>query len=214
MAYQNGSWPGHPQRYGPAQPPTRGYPVTQNHPGYPGHPAYPGQPATRTWPDGSWPAEPPGQSPDYYVGPPPAPPQYGLRAAPVGVHIVAVLQYVTGVVLILAAGVIGVITFNDGRIGDTSVPESIRGAVTGMGLAIAALALVAGFIALSIGRRLHRGRRGARLLVLVLSAVSLGINVYTLVTTGVADPLSGLVLPTIYLVLLNTPPVRAWFRRY
>jgi uncharacterized membrane protein YhaH (DUF805 family) len=130
------------------------------------------------------------------------------------VHIVAVLQYVTGVVLILAAGVIGVITFNDGRIGDTSVPESIRGAVTGLGLAIAALALVAGFIALSIGRRLHRGRRGARLLVLVLSAVSLGINVYTLVTTGVADPLSGLVLPTSYLVLLNTPPVRAWFRRY
>lgn len=216
MAYQNGSWPGHTQRYGPAQPPTRGYPVTQNHPGYPGYPAYPGQPATQTWPDGSWPAEPPGpgQSPDYYGGPPPAPPQYGLRAAPVGVHIVAVLQYVTGVVLILAAGVIGVITFNDGRIGDTSVPESIRGAVTGMGLAIAALALVAGFIALSIGRRLHRGRRGARLLVLVLSAVSLGINVYTLVTTGVADPLSGLVLPTIYLVLLNTPPVRAWFRRH
>jgi hypothetical protein len=137
-----------------------------------------------------------------------------MRGRPVGVHIVAVMQYVTGVVLILAAGVIGVITFNDGRIGDSTVPESIRGAVTGAGLAIAALALVAGFIALSIGRRIHRGRRGARILVIVLSAVSLGINVYTLVTRGVADPLSGLVLPTLYLVLLNTPPVRAWFRRY
>ena len=209
MAYQNGSWPGHPQRYGPAQPATRGYPATQHHPAYPGHPGYPAH--TQTWPDGP-PA--PGQAPDYYLGPPPPPPRYGLRDAPVGVHIVAVMQYVTGVVLLLAAGVIGVITFNDGRIGDTSVPESIRGAVTGMGLAIAALALVAGFIALSIGRRLHRGRRGARILVLVLSAVSLGVNVYTLVTTGVADPLTGLVLPTLYLVLLNTPPVRAWFRRY
>src|SRR5689334_25210039 len=106
MAYQNGSWPGHPQRYGPAQPPTRTYP---------GYPAYPGQPATQTWPDNSWPGEPPspGQSPDYYLGPPPAPPQYGLRAAPVGVHIVAVMQYITGLVLILGAGVIGVITFND-----------------------------------------------------------------------------------------------------
>src|SRR5688572_23285007 len=136
MAYQNGSWPGHPQRYGPAQPATRGYPATQNHPGQ-GYPAYPGYPAhTQTWPDASWPTEPPAPGqPDYYVGPPPAPPQYGLRGAPVGVHIVAVMQYVTGVVLILAAGVIGVITFNDGRIGDTSVPESIRGAVTGMGLA-------------------------------------------------------------------------------
>jgi hypothetical protein len=137
-----------------------------------------------------------------------------MRGAPAGVHIVAIMQYVTGVVLLLTAAVIGVITFNDGRVGGSEVPESIRGAVTGFGLAIAAFCLVAGFIALSIGRRIHRGRRGARILVIVLSAVSLGINVYTLVTQGVADPLSGLVLPTIYLVLLNTTPVRAYFRRY
>lgn len=229
MAYQNGSWPGHPQRYGPAQPATRSYPATQSYPGsgypdqgypdqgypppgYPAHPGYPGHPATQTWPDGGWPDSPPG--PGYYGPPPPPPPPPGLRNAPAGVHIVAIMQYVTGLVLILAAGVIGVLKFNDGRIGDTEVPESIRGAVTGFGLPIAALALVAGFIALSIGRRIHRGRRGARMLVIVLSALSLGINVYTLVTKGVADPLSGLVLPTIYLVLLNTPPVRAWFRRY
>lgn len=212
MAYQNGSWPGQPQRYGPAQPATRGNPATQQ---YPGYPAYPGNPATQSWPDQSWPTEPPGpgQPPDYYGPPPPVPPGHGTGGRPVGVHIVAIMQYVTGVVLILAAGVIGVITFNDGRIGDTTVPESVRGAVTGAGLAIAALALVAGFIALSIGRRIHRGRQGARVLVIVLSAVSLGINVYTLVTRGVADPLSGLVLPTLYLVLLNTPPVRAYFRR-
>jgi hypothetical protein len=217
MAYQNGAWPGHPQRYGPAQPATRSHPATQQYPGYPPHP---GNPATRTWPDQtwpdqSWPAGPPGpgQQPDYYLGPPPPPPGYGAGGRPVGVHIVAIMQYITGIVLILAAGVIGVITFNDGRIGSTQVPESVRGAVTGAGIAIAALALVAGFIALSIGRRIHRGRRGARILVIVLSAVSLGINVYTLVTQGAADPLSGLVLPTLYLVLLNTPPVRAYFRR-
>lgn len=218
MAYQNGSWPGHPQRYGPAQPATRSYPATQSYPGYPPppHPGYPAQPPTQTWPDGSWPDEPPGpgQPPDFYGPPPPAPPQYGMRGAPAGVHIVAIMQYVTGLVLILAAGVIGVLKFNDGRIGDTQVPESIRGAVTGFGLPIAALGLIAGFIAISIGRRIHSGRRGARILVIVLSAVSLGLNIYTLVTKGAADPLSGLVLPVIYLVLLNTPPVRAWFRRY
>ena len=39
-------------------------------------------------------------------------------------HIVAIMQYVTGLVLILAAGVIGVLKFNDGRIGDTEVPVS------------------------------------------------------------------------------------------
>jgi AcrR family transcriptional regulator len=92
------------------------------------------------------------------------------------------------------------------------LPESVRGAVTGAGIAIAALALVAGLIALSIGRRLHRGKRGARVLVLVLSALSLAFNIYALVTTGAADPLSGLVLPTLYLVLLNTRPARDWFR--
>lgn len=235
MAYQNGSWPGHPQRHGPAQPATRGYPAypgPQQHPGAQNYPAHPGNPATQTWPDAGWPAPPPGDpyadqpygppperppgpgEPPGFYGPPPAPPRYGLRGAPAGVHIVAIMQYLTGIVLILAAGAIGVITFNDGRIGDTSVPKSISGVLTGAGLAIAALALVAGFIALSIGRRIHRGRRGARLLVIVLSAVSLGLNVWSLVVNGAADPLSGLVLPTIYLVLLNTPPVRAYFRRH
>jgi hypothetical protein len=122
------------------------------------------------------------------------------------------MQYLTGIVLILAAVAIGVVTFNEGRIGDTELPESVRGAVTGAGIAIAALALVAGLIAISIGRRVHRGKQWARVVVLVLSAFSLAANVYSLVTTGVADPLSGLVLPTLYLVLLNTRPARDWFR--
>jgi hypothetical protein len=130
----------------------------------------------------------------------------------VGVHIVAVLQYLTGIVLVFAAVAIGIVTFNGGRIGDTELPESVRGAVTGAGTAIAALCLVAGLIAIAIGRRLHRGRQWARVLVLVLSALSLAMNVYSLVTTGVADPLSGLVLPILYLVLLNTRPARDWFR--
>jgi hypothetical protein len=184
MAYQNGY--GHPPGYasGYAYPP-------------PGYPA--GYPATQQYP----------AYPDPYGAPPPppAPPR-----APVGVHIVAVLQYLTGIVLVLAAVAIGVVTFNDGRIGDTELPGSVRGAVTGAGLAIAALCLVAGLIAIAIGRRVHRGRQGARVLVLVLSALSLAMNVYSLVTTGVADPLSGLVLPTLYLVLLNTRAARDWFR--
>ena len=190
MAYQNGY--GHPPGYtsGYAYPPAPGpyaSPATQQ---YPAHPEY-----------GGYPPDP------YRPPPPPAPPR-----APVGVHIVAVLQYVTGIVLILAAVAIGIVTFNEGRVGDTELPESVRGAVTGAGIAIAALALVAGLIAISIGRRVHRGRQGARVLVLVLSALSLAANVYTLITTGVADPLSGLVLPTLYLVLLNTRAARDWFR--
>jgi hypothetical protein len=145
------------------------------------------------------------------TAPPPPPPPPRMRA-PLGVHIVAVLQYVTGLVLLLAALAIGVVTFRDGRVGDTELPESVRSAVTGMGLAIAAFCAVLGLFALMIGRRLQRGRQWARLLVIVLSALSLAANVYSLVTTGLADPLSGLVLPSLYLVLLNTRAARDWFR--
>jgi hypothetical protein len=48
-------------------------------------------------------------------------------------------------------------------------------------------------------------------LVIVLSVLGVAGNGYTLATTGVADPLTGLVLPTLYLVLLNTRPARAYF---
>jgi hypothetical protein len=132
--------------------------------------------------------------------------------APVGVHIVAVLQYVTGLVLLLAAVAIGLVTFHEGRVGDTELPESVRSAVTGAGIAIAAFCTVAGLFALMIGRRLQRGRQWARVLVIALSALSLAANVYTLVTTGLADPLSGLVLPSLYLALLNTRAAREFFR--
>src|SRR5687768_4228568 len=111
MAYQNVY--GHPPGYA--------YPPTHQHPA---HPDYPG-------------CAPP---PDAYAhgpyGPPPPPP--APPRAPVGVHIVAVMQYLTGIVLVLAAVAIGIVTFNQGRIGDTELPESVHGAVTGAGIAIAA----------------------------------------------------------------------------
>jgi len=182
MAYQNGY--GHPPGYASGY----AYPTTQQYPAYPEY--------------GGYPPDPYGPPP-----PPPAPPR-----APVGVHIVAIMQYLTGLVLVLAAVAIGIVTFNEGRVGDTELPDSVRGAVTGAGLAIAALALVCGLIAISIGLRVHRGKQWARVLVLILSALSLATNVYTLVTTGVADPLTGLVLPILYLVLLNTRAARDWFR--
>src|SRR5690242_13907333 len=105
MAYQNGYHQGYPA--------TRAYPATQNHPGQThSYPAYPGYPGDQ---QGAW--------PDQGPPPPPPPEPRSRRNAPVAVHIVAVMQYVTGVVLLLATGVIGVVTFNDGRIGDTELPS-------------------------------------------------------------------------------------------
>jgi hypothetical protein len=128
------------------------------------------------------------------------------------VHIVAVLQYITGLVLLCGAVVIAFVTFGSGEIRGTELPPAIR-SVAGAGLAIGALCVFGGMLALIIGRRLHRGRQGARMLTLALSAVSLAVNVWALVTTGAADPLSGLVLPILYLGLLNTPAAREFFRR-
>lgn len=145
---------------------------------------------------------------------PPSPPHaQPPRHAPLGVHIVAVLQYLSGTVLLVLAAVIGVVAFNDGLVGGRELPASVRAAVTGAGPAIAVLLIVAGLLALLLGRRLHRGRQWARVVVLAVSGASLGVNGWSLVRTGLADPLSGLVLPALYLVLLNTRPARAWFAR-
>jgi uncharacterized membrane protein YphA (DoxX/SURF4 family) len=127
------------------------------------------------------------------------------------VHIVAVLQYISGIVMLLAAVAIVFVTYGSGEIRGNALPPSVR-TVASAGLAIAALTTVGGLLALMIGRRLQRGKQWARVLMIALSAVSLGANIYALIRTGVADPLSGLVLPILYLLLLNTPPARAFFR--
>jgi hypothetical protein len=199
MAHGSGYGYPHPTNEYPSAPyPSAAYPTAAYPPG-----AYP----AAQYPPGAYPPGAGGYPPG--AAPPPPPPR---RRAPLGVHIVAVLQYLTGLVLLLAAVAIGLVTFHQGRIGDTELPESVRSAVTGAGVAIAAFCAVLGLLALLIGRRIHRGRQWARVLLIVLSGVSLGANVYSLFTTGLADPLSGLVLPSLYLVLLNTRPARDWFR--
>jgi hypothetical protein len=76
-------------------------------------------------------------------------------------------------------------------------------------LAAAAAWASAGLVVMFFGRKLHRGRRWARTLLLAASAVALGATLYAGSRTYV---LFGLVCPVLYLVLLNTPAARAWFR--
>src|SRR5687767_1789648 len=111
MAYQNGYGPGYAPGYADAR--RNAYPTHPGH-GYAGYPATQNWPADPSWPDQTWPDPAHGGPPPGY-GPPPPPPV--PPRTPVGVHIVAVMQYLTGIVLVLAAVVIGIVTFNDGRIG-------------------------------------------------------------------------------------------------
>lgn len=150
-----------------------------------------------------------------YTDPVPTPPQPvapGRRGAPLGVRIVAVLQYLTGAVALLAVPMIVLVKYGDGAVGGRPLPETVRSAVYGWGLPSAALALVVGVLSLAIGLRLHRGKQWARVFTIGLSGLSLALNIWSLVSTGSADPLTGLVLPTLYLGLLNTPAARDWFR--
>jgi hypothetical protein len=138
-------------------------------------------------------------------GPPPPPPR---RSAPAVVHLVAVLYYVSGLVLLLGAVAIGLVTFGDRQVAGYDLPAF----VDSYGLELGALAAFLGLVALLLGRRLQRGRQWARMFVLGLSVLSLGANLWTLFTTGTAEPLTGLVLPILSLILLNTTVARTWFR--
>jgi len=147
--------------------------------------------------------------------PPPPPPGFpARRRAPLGVHLVAVLLYLTGLTLLFAATGTVLLHYGDGRVAGNELPASTQEWISGFGLPIAALSAVVGLFALLLGRRVHRGRQWARIAVLGFSALSLVTNGYMLVTTGMADPLTGLVLPVLNLVLLNTGAARGYFRGY
>jgi hypothetical protein len=157
-----------------------------------------------------------GYSPNYpptqidYGYPEPAEP--ARRSAPASVHAVAVMQYLGGLVLVVLGAIAAADSLGGGRYLDGApVATDVRGA----GLSVGAVFVFGGLLALVIGRKVQRGRQWARVLVLVLSGVSVIATLYTgLVRDGEPNALTGLVVPVIYLVLLNTTAARSWFRSH
>jgi hypothetical protein len=152
-----------------------------------------------------------GYSPNY----PPTQIDYGYpeparRSAPASVHVVAVMQYLGGLVLMILGAVAAADTLGGGRYLDGApITTDVRGA----GLPVGAVLVFGGLLAVAVGRKIQRGRQWARMLVLVLSALSVVGTLYTgLVREGQTNVLTGLVVPVIYLVLLNTTAARSWFR--
>jgi hypothetical protein len=146
--------------------------------------------------------------------PPPPPPFPERRRAPLSVHAAATLLYLGGLALILAAATTVFLMYGGDAAADVELPPRTREWLAELGLPTAAVLAVAGLFAYAVARRLQRGRRWARILVLVFCAVSLASNLFSLVTNGTAEVLSGLVLPVLYLVLLNTTAARRFFRGY
>jgi len=154
-----------------------------------------------------------GYSPNY----PPTQIDYGYpeptrRSAPSSVHVVAIMQYLGGLVLLILGAAAAAIALGGERyLNGVPVAADVRGA----GLSIGAVLVFGGLLALVIGRKIQRGRQWARVLVLVLSGLSVVGTLYTgLVREGETNALTGLVVPVIYLVLLNTSAARSWFRSH
>jgi hypothetical protein len=140
-------------------------------------------------------------------------PRPGPRSAPPSVRVAALIGYLTGLTLVGIGVLAGMVTLGAGGslAGDRS--GLVYGYLREIGLAGGAVRVFAGLVVLVLARKLRRGRRWTRLLVVALSALTVGATLYTgLVGPGDTDALFGLVLPVVYLVLLYLPSARSWFR--
>ncbi|TMM43799.1 MAG: hypothetical protein E6F99_00025 [Actinobacteria bacterium] len=142
---------------------------------------------------------------------------YRRVTAPASVHLVALCQYVAGLLVLLGAAGIVLLRYGHGRIIDENriqVPPAVREriadgqAVTVMAVGLAVLALMW----LIIARSLQRGQQWARMTVLTLAMLSIGATLYEAWRYQDEQVLLGLVLPLLYVALLCTRAARAWFR--
>lgn len=132
---------------------------------------------------------------------------------PAGVQVVALVQYLGGLLLLASAGVATLIARGVTRYAVVErIPEPIRRNVAGGGLVIPITLAVLGLFWFVIAHHLELGRQWARTTMLVLSVVSVAGAGYGYWRSRDPDLLIGLALPLLYLVLLNTRPARAWFR--
>jgi hypothetical protein len=138
-------------------------------------------------------------------------PQPSRRPAPGSVHATVIIMYLVGLVAIGSGALaIWIALRGTGLVGSAGdLPVD----VAEVGLPTGAVAIFAGLFMMAIARKVQRGRQWARMFVLVLSVVSAAWTLYAgTVGPGQGNVLAGLVLPVVYLILLNTRAARSWFR--
>jgi len=137
------------------------------------------------------------------------------RSAPPSVHVVALLQYLGGLLTLLAAIGVAVLTLGGRAAFDRSrvqVPAQVEQGLTGAGLVIAGALAIVAILWLVIARKLQTGEQWARVTVLLLSVLSIAGTAYGVWRFEDQQALPGLVLPLLYVLLLNTRAARSWFR--
>jgi len=144
---------------------------------------------------------------------------YPMRtSAPVSLHVVAIFQYLGGLVSLAGATVLGLaavdafprLEYQLGVSTYTTRPADITVIVA---VVCAVLALV-GIVAIVLGRKVQRGRNWARIVLTGLNVLSIAATVFQIVGTGdrSAPTLVGLAFPVLFVLLLNTRAARSWCR--
>jgi hypothetical protein len=142
------------------------------------------------------------------------------RSAPASIHVVAVLQYLGGALVLLVAGLLGVA----GAVGLHRFGADLGRYRTATGTVIflaAAFVALIGIIAIWLGRKVQIGRNWARIVLIILNALSVLGTFYRIshehlgpdaLERHVGGYLGELVLPMLCFLLLNTRAARSWCR--
>jgi L-lactate permease len=135
------------------------------------------------------------------------------RSAPASVHVIALIGYLAGLAfLAMGAGAWRYTLGGDQPTGDSPYVRLVIN-LREIGLAAGAVLVFVGLFVLALTRKLQRGRRWVRALVVVASAFSITFTLYEgILGPGGGNALFGLVLPVICVVLLNLPAARSWYR--
>jgi hypothetical protein len=152
-----------------------------------------------------------------YYGRPAMVANYRRATAPASVHLVALFQYVAGLLVLLAGAGIVLIRYGHGRVLDEQrlqVPAAVRERIVGgqAALVMAGGLAVVALMWLVIARSLQRGQQWARITLLALCVLSIAATGYDAWRFQDSQVLVGLVLPVLYVLLLSTRAARSWFR--
>ncbi|WP_433086375.1 hypothetical protein ACQP1P_13070 [Dactylosporangium sp. CA-052675] len=138
--------------------------------------------------------------------------------APISLHIVAIFQYLGGVLMLGAAALLALAAARiapawDLRMGGdtfTTRPEALTVAT----YTVIGTAALMGLVAIVLGRKLQNGRNWVRVLLTLLNGLSVLGGVYQGYVTGApyAATLMSVAFPLLFVILLNTRAARGWCR--
>jgi hypothetical protein len=144
----------------------------------------------------------------------PPQPVYAMRTtAPVSLHVVAIFQYLGGLVMLGIAALFGFAASDMlDRYGDRLGADA-TGFAPVIAVVVTSFAVV-GLIAIVLGRKVQRGRNWARVVLILLNVLSVLSVAWQTYTTSLftAATIVSLAMPVLFLILLNTRAARSWCR--